>query len=86
LQKRYRFPDHVKVMDGGTQGIYPIEHVQAADVLIVFDAIDYCLPPATLKCIANEEGLWGRALSIVVHITQILKRAFHHEEHEVKSG
>ena len=41
LQKSYRFPDSVKVMDGGTQGVYLVEHVQAADVLIVFDAIDY---------------------------------------------
>ena len=55
LQKSYRFPDNVKVMDGGTQGVYLVEHVQAADVLIVFDAIDFCLPPATLKCIANED-------------------------------
>ena len=55
LQKSYRFPDNVKVMDGGTQGVYLVEHVQAADVLIVFDAIDYGLPPATLKCIANED-------------------------------
>ena len=55
LQKSYRFPDNVKVMDGGTQGLYLVEHVQAADELIVFDAIDYCLPPATLKCIANED-------------------------------
>ncbi|MGZ8157320.1 MAG: HyaD/HybD family hydrogenase maturation endopeptidase [Methylobacter sp.] len=55
LQKCYRFPDNVKVMDGGTQGVYLVEHVQAADVLIVFDAIDYGLPPATLKCIANDE-------------------------------
>ena len=55
LQKRYRFPDNVKVMDGGTQGVYLVEHVQAADGLIVFDAIDYGLPPTTLKCIANED-------------------------------
>lgn len=55
LQKRYRFPDSVKVMDGGTQGVYLVEHVQDADVLIVFDAIDYGLPPATLKRIENDE-------------------------------
>jgi hydrogenase maturation protease len=55
LQKSYRFPDNVKVMDGGTQGVYLVEHVQAADVLIVFDAIDYGLLPATLKCIENDE-------------------------------
>jgi len=55
LQKSYRFPDQVNVMDGGTQGVYLIEHVQAADVLIVFDAIDYGLPPGTLKRIENDD-------------------------------
>lgn len=55
LQKHYRFPDHVTVMDGGTQGVYLVEHVQAAEVLIVFDAIDYGLAPATLKCIADAD-------------------------------
>jgi hydrogenase maturation protease len=55
LQKSYRFPDNVKIMDGGTQGVYLVEHVQAADVLIVFDAIDYGLPPATLKCMKNDD-------------------------------
>ncbi|EGW20983.1 HyaD/HybD family hydrogenase maturation endopeptidase [Methylobacter tundripaludum] len=55
LQKSYRFPDQVKVMDGGTQGVYLVEHVQAAEVLIVFDAIDYGLPPGTLKRIENDD-------------------------------
>ena len=55
LQKNYRFPDHVTVLDGGTQGLYLVEHVQMADVLVVFDAIDYGLPPATLKCIENDD-------------------------------
>lgn len=55
LQKSYRFPDQVKVMDGGTQGVYLVEHVQTADVLIVFDAIDYGLPPGTLKRIENRD-------------------------------
>ena len=43
-----------KVLDGGTQGVYLIEHVQAADVFIIFDAVDYGLPPGTLKCLENE--------------------------------
>lgn len=55
LQKTHRFPGNVTVMDGGTQGVYLVEHVQAADVLIVFDAIDYGLPPATLKCLENDD-------------------------------
>ena len=55
LQKGYRFPDQVKVMDGGTQGVYLVEHVQEAEVLIVFDAIDYDLQPGTLKRIENDD-------------------------------
>lgn len=54
LQQDYELPDHVVAMDGGTQGIYLIQHVQAADILVVFDAIDYGLPPATLKVIEGE--------------------------------
>lgn len=55
LQKSYDFPDNVKVMDGGTQGVYLVKHVQAADMLIVFDAIDYGLPPGTLKRIEDND-------------------------------
>ncbi len=55
LQKNYRFPDCVKIIDGGTQGVYLVEHVQAADVLIVFDAIDYGLAPGALKPIENDD-------------------------------
>ncbi len=55
LNERYRFPDNVRLMDGGTQGIYLVQHVQAADVLLVFDAIDYGLEPGTLKKIYDED-------------------------------
>jgi hydrogenase maturation protease len=55
LQRRYRFPDHVTLMDGGTQGYCLVRHVQAADILVVFDAVDYGLPPGTLKQIEGDE-------------------------------
>lgn len=55
LQSRYRFPSHVKVLDGGTQGVYLLEHVQETQVLVIFDAIDYDLPPGTLKCLENDD-------------------------------
>lgn len=55
LQKHYRFPDNVQVLDGGTQGMYLVEHVQAADILIVFDAVDYGLSPATMKRVENDD-------------------------------
>jgi len=55
LNERYRFPDSVRLMDGGTQGIYLVQHVQQADCLIVFDAVDYGLLPGTLKIVRDDE-------------------------------
>jgi len=54
LHRQYEFPDNVKLMDGGTQGIYLVHHVQAANILVVFDAIDYGLEPGTLKLIEGD--------------------------------
>jgi hydrogenase maturation protease len=45
----YRLPDNVALLDGGTQGIYLVDQVRSADALVVFDAVDYGLPPGTLK-------------------------------------
>ena len=42
-------------MDGGTQGMYLLPHVQEASHLIVFDAIDYGLEPGTMKVILDDE-------------------------------
>ncbi|WP_432474068.1 HyaD/HybD family hydrogenase maturation endopeptidase [Amphritea sp. HPY] len=55
LNERYTFPDNVELMDGGTQGIYLVQHVQQADVLVVFDAIDYGLEPGTMKLIYGDQ-------------------------------
>ena len=55
LQARYEFAEHVQLIDGGTQGLYLIQHVQQASRLLIFDAVDYGLPAGTLKVVANEE-------------------------------
>ena len=54
MRHRYTFDGHVTLLDGGTQGIYLLHHVQAADVLIIFDAVDYGLPPGTLKIVRDD--------------------------------
>ncbi|MGM9427408.1 HyaD/HybD family hydrogenase maturation endopeptidase [Hydrogenophaga sp. MI9] len=54
LQRRYEFADHVSLIDGGTQGLYLIQHVQEADALLIFDAIDYGLEPGTLKQVRDD--------------------------------
>lgn len=55
INETYDFGDNVHLMDGGTQGIYLVQHVQKADILVVFDAIDYGLEPGTLKLIHDED-------------------------------
>ncbi|BDI04776.1 HyaD/HybD family hydrogenase maturation endopeptidase [Sphaerotilus microaerophilus] len=55
LQQRWDLAPNVQLIDGGTQGLYLIHHVQAAQRLIIFDAVDYGLPPGTLKIVENEE-------------------------------
>lgn len=55
LQQQWSFGPQVRLVDGGTQGLYLIQHVQEAARLIIFDAIDYGLPPGTLRLIENEE-------------------------------
>ncbi len=54
LYARYTFPDTVRIMDGGTQGIFLLPWVRNAKRLLIFDAIDYGLEPATLKVIRGD--------------------------------
>ncbi len=55
LYRHYKTPPGVTVMDGGTQGIYLLQHVEKADLLVIFDAIDYGLPPASMKLIEGDD-------------------------------
>jgi hydrogenase maturation protease len=42
-------------MDGGTQGIFLLPWVRSASKLLIFDAIDFGLEPATLRLISGDE-------------------------------
>lgn len=55
LQQRWSFAPQVQLIDGGTQGLYLIQHVQAARRLLILDAVDYGLAPGTLKLVENDE-------------------------------
>ncbi len=55
LNTHYRFPENITLMDGGTQGIYLVQHVQACDILVVFDAIDYGLKGSEMKLIEDDD-------------------------------
>jgi hydrogenase maturation protease len=55
LNARFRFAAKVRVMDGGTQGIFLLPWVRAARQLLIFDAIDFGLVPATLRLITGAD-------------------------------
>jgi hydrogenase maturation protease len=55
LHQRYLTPAHVSVVDGGTQGLYLLDHVCAADRVLVLDAIDYKLAPGTLRVLRDAD-------------------------------
>jgi hydrogenase maturation protease len=55
LHAGWEFTDQVKLVDGGTQGLYLLDDVCDAQHVLVFDAIDYGLPPGTLRVLRDAE-------------------------------
>lgn len=55
LNARYTFPDGVRIMDGGTQGIFLLPWVRSAERLLIFDAVDFGFAPATLQLIQGAD-------------------------------
>ncbi len=55
LHRHYAFDPEIKLMDGGTQGLYLVHHLEGIERLVVFDAIDYGLPPGTLRLIEGDD-------------------------------
>ncbi|HSO07070.1 MAG TPA: HyaD/HybD family hydrogenase maturation endopeptidase [Pelomicrobium sp.] len=60
LNARYRFDERVRLLDGGTQGLYLLDHVKSAERLLVLDAIDFGLTPGTLRVFRDDDvPVWG---------------------------
>ena len=55
LARGWRFDENVQILDGGTQGLYLLPFLEETDILVVFDAVDYGLPPGTLKVVEGDE-------------------------------
>ena len=69
LHDTYAFPPEVRLVDGGTQGLYLLNAVMATRRLIIFDAIDYGLPAGTLKALHDDDvPAWG-AVKMSMHQT-----------------
>ena len=60
LHARYAMPSGVEIVDGGTQGFALMDYVASARRLLVLDAIDFGLPPGTLRVLRDAEvPAWG---------------------------
>ncbi|MEP7181827.1 MAG: HyaD/HybD family hydrogenase maturation endopeptidase [Betaproteobacteria bacterium] len=61
LHAAFSFPAGVTLRDGGTLGLALYGEVAAARRVLVFDAIDFKLPPGTLRVLRDAEvPAWGR--------------------------
>jgi len=61
LHAAYAFPETVTLQDGGTLGLALYEAITTARRVLVFDAIDFHLPPGTLRVLRDAEvPAWGR--------------------------
>jgi hydrogenase maturation protease len=55
LQRRYRFPGNVEILDGGTSGIELLSYISGKDYLIIVDAIKGGSPPGTVLKVEGED-------------------------------
>jgi len=55
LARRYRFPEGVTVLDGGTLGLDLLPQIGAAKRLVIVDAVDAAQAPGTLVRLTGEE-------------------------------
>lgn len=55
LNANWEFPEHVRLMDGGTQGMFLLPWISQVSRLLIFDAIDFGLAPGELRVIHDDE-------------------------------
>lgn len=55
LDRRYSFPENVRLVDGGTQGLWLMSTIQQADHLIVVDAVLGRGAPGTLYRLERDD-------------------------------
>ena len=54
LHADWCFGPGVRLLDGGTQGLYLLPYVEGCRRLLILDAVDYGLAPGTLKLVRDQ--------------------------------
>jgi hydrogenase maturation protease len=55
IEERFRFPDQVTVLDGGTLGLDLLPRIEVAERLLIVDALDTGAPPGTLVRLSGAQ-------------------------------
>ncbi|MCX7854553.1 MAG: HyaD/HybD family hydrogenase maturation endopeptidase [Anaerolineae bacterium] len=55
LRERYRFPQEVDILDGGTMGLDLLPYVEDTDRLLIVDAVQMDAPPGTVARLEGEQ-------------------------------
>lgn len=60
LNAAYEFPCDVLLLDGGTLGLNLLDYIESSRRVLVFDAIDFGLPPGSLELLRDADvPRWG---------------------------
>ncbi len=73
LEKRFVFPPHVRVVDGGTQGLWLLSTLQEADDLIVIDAVLGDGPPGSLYVLERKDLPKGLRVKQSAHDSDLVE-------------
>ena len=53
--QRFEIPADLTVVDGGTQGLYLVDLLREHNPVVIFDAVDFGDPPATMRLVENDD-------------------------------
>jgi hydrogenase maturation protease len=67
VQRRWRLPPEVEVVDGGTAGLDLLPFVEERDWLLVVDAVEFQREPGFMGWLAGEELLAGGTAQASLH-------------------
>ena len=67
LEKRYKLPPHLSLMDGGTAGYALIDYLKGLKKVIIIDAVKGGMEPGTIYRLSRKDLLEGKKLGLSGH-------------------
>jgi hydrogenase maturation protease len=66
LKAEYEFPEHVRLMDGGTKGLDLLPYLEECDKILIIDAANFKKDPGTIDSIEDDRipGFLSSKLSV----------------------